>query len=92
MVYSGSYQDTNAQSKTKRADRKGGDIDSILSQFEENVGECLPNEGLLSHWYSHADTPLINYEVFLHINQLMGEECGKICKSQFGLISHLIVN
>lgn len=57
-----------------------------LCQFVENVGKCLSNEGLISHRYSHADRPLISYEVFLHINHLIGEECRKICKSRFGLI------
>ena len=84
MVYSGSryFQDNaNIWAKTKRAARKGDNIDPDLSQFvcKECGRVCLSSAGLTSYRRSHVERPLANYEVFLGINQLACEECGKVC-------------
>ena len=97
MVYSGSrcFQDNaNIWTKTKRAARKGDNIDRDLSQFvcKECGRVCLSNAGLTSHRRSHAQRPLANYEAFLGINQLACEECGKVCKSRSGLARHLKIH
>ena len=97
MVYSGSrcFQDNaNIWAKTKRAARKGDNIDQDLSQFvcKECGRVCLSSAGLTSHRRSHAERPLANYEAFLGINQLACEECGKVCKSRSGLARHLKIH
>ena len=91
MVYSGCrcFQDNaNIWAKTKRAARKGDNIDPDLSQFvcKECGRVCLSSAGLTSHRRSHAERPLANYKAFLGINQLACEECGKVCKSRSGLV------
>ena len=97
MVYSGSrcFQDNaNIWAKTKRAARKGDNIDPDLSQFvcKECGRVCLSSAGLISHWRSHAGRPLANYESHLGINQLAFEECGKVCKSRSDLARHLKIH
>ena len=97
MVYSGSrcFQDNaNIWAKTKRAAKKGDNIDPDLSQFvcKECGRVCLSSAGLTSHRRSHAERPLANYEAFLGINQLACEECGKVCKSRSGLARHLKIH
>ena len=94
MVSSGSrcFQDNaNIWAKTKRAARKGDNIDPDLSQFacKECGRVCLSSAGLTSHRRSHAERTLANYEAFLGINHLACEECGKVCKSRCGLARHL---
>ena len=88
MVYSGSrcFQDNaNIWAKTKRAARKGDNIDPDLSQFvcKECGRVCLPSAGLTSHRRSHAEIPLANYEAFLgrasiswHVKS--AEKCAKV--------------
>ena len=80
--------------KTKRAARKGDNIDPDLSQFacKECGRVCLSSAGLTSHRRSHAERPLANYEAFLGINQLACEECVKVCKSRSGLARHLKIH
>ena len=97
MVYSGSrcFQDNaNIWAKTKRAARKGDNINPDLSQFvcKECGRVCLSSAGLTSHRRSHAERPLANYEAFLGINQSACEECGKVCKSRSGLARHLKIH
>ena len=80
--------------KTKRAARKGDNIDPDLSQFiyQECERVCLSNAGLTSHRRNHAERPLTNYEAILGINHLACEECRKVCKSRSGLARHLKVH
>ena len=90
MLFSGSrcFQDSaNIWAKTKRAARKGDNIDPDLSQFvcKECGRVCLSSAGLTSHRRSNAERPLANYEAFLGISQLACEECRKVCKSRSGL-------
>ena len=97
MVYSKSccFQDNaNIWAKTKRAARKGDNIDPDLSQFvcKECGRVCLSSAGLTSHRHSHAERPLANYEAFLGINHFACEECGKVCKSRSGLARHLKIH
>ena len=86
MVYSVSrcfMDNVNIWAKTKRAAKKGDNIDPDLSQFvcQECRRVCLSNADLTSHRISHAERPLSNYEAFLGVNHLACEECGKVCKS-----------
>ena len=97
MVYSGSrcFQDNaNNWAKTKRAARKGDNIDPDLSQFvcKECGRVCLSSAGLTSHRRSHTERHLAIYEAFLGINQLACEECRKVCKSRSGLARHLKIH
>ena len=96
IVYSGSrcvQDNVNIWAKTKRAARKGDNINQDLSQFvcQECGRVCLSSTGLTSHQHSHAERTLANYEAFLGINQLTCEECGKVSKSRSALARHLKV-
>ena len=86
MVYSGSrcfQENANIWTKTKRASRKGDNIDPDLSQFvcKECGQVCLSGAGLSSHRRSHAERPLANYEASLasiswHVKS--AEKCAKV--------------